>query len=111
MEDIQLPEASLESLKSGKTPSTFEFENTVKSMKIHNCDICNKSFKRKPHLVIHKRIHTKERPYNCKFCEKSFTQLASRNLHEKIHTEDKKFACNTCGKHFLHQLTLKKIMS
>ena len=76
MEDSQLPEASHEK------PIKPESENTVERNrnKIHNCDICDKNFKRKQHFVSHMRTHTKERPYDCKFCGKSFTQSASRNL-------------------------------
>ena len=63
------------------------------------CDICNKKFKYKRNLKVHKiAVHTTmdERPYPCDMCPKRFASVSILNTHKAFHGEGR-FACPTCG--------------
>lgn len=47
----------------------------------HQCDVCEKAFKHKHHLVEHKRLHSGEKPFECKKCLKRFSHSGSFSQH------------------------------
>ena len=49
----------------------------------YTCDICNRAFINSTVLDIHKRSHSKERPFSCELCHKTFIQKSTLNLHLK----------------------------
>ena len=72
-------------------------------IKIYECKICLKKFKKKHNLNVHERIHSKEKPFQCSKCRTSFRQLAHLNRHERIHEKKgdmEKFSCETCDQNF-----------
>ncbi|XP_078529506.1 uncharacterized protein LOC144807720 isoform X2 [Lissotriton helveticus] len=64
------------------------------------CTECGKSFGAMSNLLIHRRIHTGERPYHCTVCEKSFNQIGAFHRHQKLHTGERLHRCTVCGKGF-----------
>ncbi|KAH3691433.1 hypothetical protein DPMN_194197 [Dreissena polymorpha] len=45
------------------------------------CEICDKAFKLKHHLLEHSRLHSGERPYECSLCGKKFRHSGSYSQH------------------------------
>lgn len=70
----------------------------------YQCDwpACDKTFRHYSFLVLHKRIHTGERPYVCSWegCTKQFRRSDDYQRHYRVHTGDKPYVCMFCGKGF-----------
>ncbi|KAM4722872.1 zinc finger and BTB domain-containing protein 41 [Rhinophrynus dorsalis] len=63
------------------------------------CDICDKSFSRRPHLEEHMILHSQDKPFKCTYCEEHFKSRFTRLKHqEKFHLGP--FPCEICGRHF-----------
>ena len=71
---------------------------------------CNKRFKTKTNLNLHKRIHSTEKPYKCTECDKRFTYSSDLSKHKLIHSGIKAFKCNVndCGKRFRKKVHLNE---
>ncbi|KAH0618334.1 hypothetical protein JD844_017437 [Phrynosoma platyrhinos] len=71
------------------------------------CDICNKSFTRRPHLEEHMILHTQDKPFKCTYCEEHFKSRFARLKHqEKFHLGP--FPCDICGRQFNDTGNLKR---
>ncbi|XP_059155482.1 zinc finger protein Xfin-like [Physella acuta] len=71
------------------------------------CQVCNKRFTQKAHLIIHKRTHTGEKPYACHICHKRFAQSSHLTVHKRVHTGEKPFFCNYCNMGFCRRPRLE----
>ncbi|XP_034016146.1 zinc finger protein 418-like isoform X4 [Thalassophryne amazonica] len=73
----------------------------------HKCSHCGKRFQRKHCLIVHQRVHTREKPFSCSLCAKPFAQLGHVNQHMRIHTREKPFSCGVCQQSFMWQSQLR----
>lgn len=63
------------------------------------CDICDKRFKQKWEVAVHKRTHFAP-AFECEICSKKFTQTSHLNAHRKKHFSDFLEYCEPCQKGF-----------
>lgn len=64
------------------------------------CDVCNKSFRLKNNLRLHKMIHIDSEPkLKCAFCHYKFRTESYLKVHERLHREGMP-ACQFCRKEF-----------
>lgn len=85
-------------------------------MKIHKaekeyvCEICQKRFLHKHHLVHHMITHKVDRPYKCQVCSAGFKRASNLQKHHNSHKpdEDKKFKCSYCTWSFYEKYKLTR---
>lgn len=73
------------------------------------CGICQKDFKNKRVLDMHKAIH-KEKRYKCHLCSNTYYMKTNLNTHLRKHRKDLKYICEVCGKGFIFNRDLKSHM-
>jgi uncharacterized Zn-finger protein len=78
------------------------------SFREHKCETCKKRFISPSHLNIHKRKHSKQKPFACDQCQKNFSQKQNFLKHKRVHTGEKPYSCDVCHKKFAQSGDLKK---
>ncbi|XP_062825367.1 uncharacterized protein LOC100566328 [Anolis carolinensis] len=81
----------------------FSFSKRKKSFQ---CSECGKSFRKKPTLNAHKKIHTGGKPYKCSRCGMGFNRSSNMLAHQRTHTGEKSFRCPKCGISFSRKQAL-----
>lgn len=76
----------------------------------YTCVDCAKSFPAHCQLLVHRRVHTGERPFVCSTCCKAFTQIGNLQIHQRIHTGEKPYSCGVCDQAFTQLSQLNQHM-
>lgn len=76
-------------------------------LKSHKCPECQKVFRHRSVLMLHMRVHSKDKPYQCKVCGKCFRFSSYLQQHVIIHTGKKPYKCPDCGRDFAFLQNMK----
>ena len=86
------------------------FSTTTPEIMEYTCDICDKSFSKKPLLMRHKKvIHDGIKDHKCSTCGKKFALPYYLRHHIRFHhLQLKDFKCEICSIKYSHKHLLKK---
>ncbi|XP_051993804.1 zinc finger protein 251-like [Xyrauchen texanus] len=78
--------------------------------RLHSCTLCGKRFIHPSRLKRHQSIHMEEKPFRCQHCGKQFSDPSNLKKHVNVHTGEKPYSCSQCGKMFNQSSNLKTHM-
>lgn len=84
----------------------ISLENNTRAFQ---CDICEKIFKDKTKLKLHREIHTDQRNVICQQCGKGFKTMNCLRNHKRTHLAERiLYGCDQCEKKYTQKVQLKK---
>lgn len=84
----------------------ISLENNTRAFQ---CDICEKIFKDKTKLKLHREIHTDQRNVICQQCGKGFKTMNCLRNHKRTHLPERiLYGCDQCEKKYTQKVQLKK---
>lgn len=106
----QVPMSKITVVPTEENNKKKQSPKSEETSKIHCCEVCQKTFKRREHLYQHVKLHTGFRPYRCTECNKSFVRKEHLLRHMVLHSGERNYACDICSKSFSrHDNLLKHI--
>ncbi|XP_040278644.1 zinc finger protein 7-like isoform X3 [Bufo bufo] len=106
-QDTEYSEETLKTQRSIAITKSYwgRYDTNASAKKPFQCLRCEKSFNCRSHLIMHHRVHTRERPYVCE-CGKAFTQSSNLFRHQRGHRHHRmqlhgqNYSCPQCNKEF-----------
>ena len=77
-------------------------------LKIHNCNLCDKTFKTRSELKCHMLSHSHIRPFICEICGQTYKNKRALNIHVGMHNGINPFTCVVCNKSFTQKGALQR---
>lgn len=81
--------------------------NQKQTKRVHQCNICSKTFRCKSHCDRHKMTHSGAKPFLCETCGTGFNQKKSLKLHMLSHSGINPYNCKWCGQSFRFKVSLE----
>ena len=91
-------------------PSIRKMKGHMNKKGCHECEVCGQRFRQRYNLILHRSIHTGERPHQCSECGKMFRTKAYLEEHHRVHRQDKRYACAKCDWKFVTSTALNRHM-
>ncbi|XP_031216635.1 zinc finger protein 597 isoform X2 [Mastomys coucha] len=109
--DNQTPLVELSQCLGVKTLSDIIEVPWEEAKNVYKCPDCDQSFSDNTYLVLHQKIHSREKKYKCNTCEKTFSHRTNLRTHKRIHTGEKPYKCTKCAASFRQQSHLSRHMN
>ncbi|XP_028616745.1 zinc finger protein 597 [Grammomys surdaster] len=109
--DNQTPLVELSQCLGVKTLSDIIEVPWEEAKNVYKCPDCDQSFSDNTYLVLHQKIHSREKKYKCGTCEKTFSHRTNLRTHKRIHTGEKPYKCTECAASFRQQSHLSRHMT
>ncbi|WAR17436.1 ZN430-like protein [Mya arenaria] len=61
--------------------------NKLNRISENQCNLCNRLLPSRSHMILHKRIHTGEKPFKCDICGRQFNRKGNMKTHQITHLE------------------------